>query len=642
VVDPADQRNAALIDGPSRSWPLVRSALVVAGLVFSALVGAFASSIEAWLLAGELAIMASAIWLSPRIGRPAALHIVSGSFILYQTIVLDVTRATPNIGVVWFLLVPSWTILWGRAWHMALWVPATALAIAWTAWRAPVGDPLWQHPLSLPNLLAVVGLSVVLAVGFHRERRRRERDFAAATRRAEEETRERESAEARVRSAEFARNRLLAMLSHELRSPMTGLALTADLLAEQTEAGEEALAPLARLQLSARATLRTLDDILDLVRLEDGVMPSRSEPFCLLELLEDAAEVVAPRTREAGLSLVVDVDPGLSERWVGDRARLRQVLLNLLGNAFKHTREGGVRVVARGSETGGGLDISVEDTGVGIAEDVVRDVFEPWQQGRDSTEVRGGVGLGLSISRDFVEAMGGTIWVEPREGGGTRLCFRVEAEPMPGRTLAARDQPPALEQPVALEGGSAWERARVEAWARAWDIALDEGATARLALADHPEAQWRASALRDALLSATGMVLPDARDASRGSAQRVSLDGRRLQVVDDDATVRDVVARVFRRAGAEVDVSPDGEQAESALRSTRYDLMVLDLEMPGRTGLELLASLHADGVDVPPVVVLSGSLGAKAAALAAGADAFVVKPVRAAELLSLTADLLER
>ncbi|MGH1347128.1 MAG: hybrid sensor histidine kinase/response regulator [Nannocystales bacterium] len=559
----------ALIDGATPSWPLVRGSFGALGLAFAVLVGVFASSLESWLLTAELLIMGSAILLSPRIGRSLALHIVSGSFLVYQTIVLDVTRGTPNIGVVWFLLVPTWATLWGRARHLFLWVPATAVAVGWTALRADPADAMWQHPLSVPNLFAVLGLSAVLAVAFHRERRRREQALQRAMHRLQAETRDRKAAEAQARTDRVARHRLLAMLSHELRSPMTSLALTADMLDVDSGGGGQSL---GQLQRTARATLRTLDDILDLVRLEDGVLPQRREEFSVSKLLDDVVEVVSPQMDGSRIRLVVDVESETPDRWSGDRARLRQVLLNLLGNALKHTREGQVRVAVGRAAEQGGLSFAVEDTGVGIAPTVIRDVFEPWQQGEQAS-VGGGVGLGLSISRDFVEAMGGAIWVDETSPQGTRLCFRVSMDALAGPTVA-----------------------------------------------------WDAKA-RESRSEPSKPALP----------RRGELRGRRVLVVDDDATVREVVARVLEHVGARVETAADGREAEERLRSEAFDLVVLDLEMPGRTGVDVLASMSS--VDAPPVLVLSGSLDAEAAALDAGADAFVVKPVRTGELLEVAVRL---
>lgn len=561
----AASHDDALVEGPSLGWSVVLRSFVAFGIAFSILIATVASSLEISLLGVELLVMASAVWFSPRIGRSVALHIISGSFLLYQTIVLDVTRATPNLGVVWFLLVPTWATLWGRTRHVLIWVPATALAIGWTGMRADPSDPVWQHPLTMPNLIAVLAFSAAIALGFQRDRRHRERALKGTLRRLRDETRERHSAEERVRSAEHARHRLLAMLSHELRSPMTSLSLTADML----DANENDPSSLRRLEHSARATLRTLDDILDLVRLEDGVLPQRAEVFSLSELLADVSDVIGPQVDTDVVVFEIEVASDVVDRWTGDRARLRQVLLNVVGNAIKHTNEGSIRVEVTCDRAAASLGFAVQDTGVGIAPDVVADVFEPWRSGEDPRRVRGGVGLGLSISRDFVEAMGGTIRIARTGETGTRMEFRVCATPIDGVV--------SLERPV-------------------------------------PEVR-----------QPKGRPLHD----------------RRVLVVDDDPTVRDVVARVLERAGASVVVAADGRDAETTLEGGEaFDLVVLDLEMPGRTGYDVLASIPS--AVRPAVLVLSGSLEAEAEARDAGADAFAAKPVRASSLLELAASLARR
>lgn len=622
-----------LVEGGTTSWALVTKTIAGFGVLFGVLVGSLASSLELTLLAVELAVMGAAVLLSGVIGRSAALHVISGSFIVYQTVVLDITRHTPNLGVVWFLLVPSWTILWGRTRHVVVWGPVTALAIGYTAYRADPSDPVWQHPLTLPNLLAVLGFSVLLVIGFQRERRRREHQLEAFNRRVVDEAEVRRGAEAKMRSAEFARHRLLAMLSHELRSPMTSLALSADLIAD-----DEAPDPQrsAKLRQCAHATLRTLDDILDLVRLEEGVVPRRSEAFSLFDLLEDVADLVLPQLEAGDVELVVDVGPRLRDRWLGDRARLRQVLLNLIGNALKHAPGGRIRVLVEG-ETSSRLCFCVQDTGVGIASEVVEHVFEPWHQG-ESNEPPGGVGLGLSISRDFVEAMGGRIWVDTSVQVGSRICFDVGVEPV--ETSVPTTVAPRSRSPLRCVGFDAWTGPRVRAWARAWGVPLEDDARgvldARSSLGMHASLRR----LVEAFDRAAGLEVGT---RTQGADPGPSLAGRSVLVVDDDEVVRGVIAAVLERAGASVESARDGSEAEAAVRTRRFDVVVLDLEMPGRTGLDVLAALTADPeVALPGVIVLSGSLDAEAAALRAGAQAFVSKPIRARPLLRVVDEIARR
>ncbi len=599
---------------------------------------------ETWLLGLELSVMFGALALSPWLGRGPALHIVIGSFICYQTVVLDVTRGTPNIGVVWFLLIPTWSALWGRAWHVVIWVPLSVAAISWTAWRADPSDPVWQHPLSFANLLGVLGFSAALVVGFHWDRVRREKQLTRAVRRVREETRERQSAEAKARAAEFSKSRMLAMLSHELRTPMTGLALTADMLLED-ELSTQQHVPLRRLRQSATAMLRTLDDILDLVRLEAGVAQSIAVPFSLLDLVEDIAEIVAPQARDSGVRLVLDVDPRMRDAWKGDRARLRQVLLNLLGNALKHTRTGAVRVRVREEEESGGLCFDVQDTGVGIASEVLDEVFEPFiQHSTASSEKRTGAGLGLSISRDFVHAMGGTMWIESEVGRGTSIGFRVLADPAGDDTVARRvSVGDVAGRRLSLRGSSQWARSRTSAWLEAWGVVNDPDAEAVIDLdsdAVGVESSFNTTALAAAIRDALG--LRGDRPPPEPTAPRVSsLRGRACLVVDDDAMVRELVGRVFERVGCEVVLASDGEQALGYLRAREFDLVILDLQMPGMTGLEVLTRLRTTPLQrMPPIAVLSGSSAVEQAALDAGAQAFVVKPARAQALLHLAEQLV--
>ncbi|MCU0626863.1 MAG: PAS domain-containing protein [Gemmatimonadaceae bacterium] len=232
-----------------------------------------------------------------------------------------------------------------------------------------------------------------------------------------------EAAEAAAR----ARSQFLAKVSHELRTPMNGVLGTLDLLRDTTlDAHQGRLTEIAR--GSADSLLRLLNDLLDFAQLEAGRVAIRDEPFALHDALRDVVQLLQPRAAAKGLALALDVEPALPLVMRGDDGRLRQVLLNLVGNAIKFTARGRVTVRARhvAGADAARLRIEVSDTGIGIAPDRRDALFTPFSQVHDAgATTEAGAGLGLSICRDLVERMGGTLDLVAHDGPGCTFACEL-------------------------------------------------------------------------------------------------------------------------------------------------------------------------------------------------------------------------
>jgi PAS domain S-box-containing protein len=498
-----------------------------------------------------------------------------------------------------------------------------------------------------------------------------------------------------AQAASMAKTRFLANMSHELRTPLNAVIGAAQLLRSGGQDGSSQEDLVQAIEQSGTTLLGLIENILDLSRIEAGELALVVEDFNLLDCSEAAVATAAVNARAKGLSLACVIDPALPLWRRGDAARLRQVLLNLLGNAVKFTERGDVVLRVMPGEGAGGLRITVSDTGIGIGEASLERVFEPFRQADDAATRRfGGSGLGLAIVRQLVEAMGGRISVSSRLDEGTVFTVDLELPP----ALGSYVEPPPLGQAIAyyephpasaealhdlLErmGCSAhrchtavdlreWLARQEQAGTRPWLLAAADAASTwdmveqsiawleperviGMTDAASPEADAARErfglprhvmkpVLRSALVSRLGAVPGPVGTAPAGTARAAPsgpVDRKHVLVVEDDALNQTIVCGMLHHAGYATLTASDGASALEAVRRGGFDVVLMDWQMPDMDGLEVTRRMRAGeagayGRHVPVIALTANAFAEdRAACLAAGMNDFLTKPVLAAHLV---------
>ncbi len=235
--------------------------------------------------------------------------------------------------------------------------------------------------------------------------------------------RELRSARTNADQASRVKSDFLANMSHEIRTPMNGILGMASLL-EDTDLTEFQKEGLSIIRSSSISLLDIINDILDISKIEANKLTLLTEEFCILKELRDISALLVVRAKDKGIELVVTLSPGLPSTIVSDKKRIRQILINLVGNAIKFTEKGHVKLAVDIDQTSGSVKFSIEDTGLGIADKDQEKIFDAFEQGESSRATQGS-GLGLSICRRLVEMMGGDISLKSELGVGTTVEFTV-------------------------------------------------------------------------------------------------------------------------------------------------------------------------------------------------------------------------
>ncbi|MEP3889801.1 MAG: ATP-binding protein [Hellea sp.] len=378
--------------------------------------------------------------------------------------------------------------------------------------------------------------------------------------------------------ASKSKSEFLANMSHEIRTPMNGVMGMAQVLM-RAELPKKETQYAGLIYESGSALMTILNDILDFSKIEAGRLELDPARFDLTETLKGVNALMHNSAKEKGIDLSLNIQRGIETHLIGDAGRIRQILINLIGNAIKFTHEGGVFIHASTHilNNNNRLNITIQDTGIGISKEHLETIFEKFNQADGSiTRVFGGTGLGLSITKSLIDAMGGTINVTSELGKGSTFVLTLPLS-------VASDNHLTLHNPHSVT--SAQNRQR------------------------------------------------------ETPATSVKTNKVKILVADDNETNLRCINDLLAHIGYQVDAVTNGQMAYNAAKASQYDLILMDMAMPVMDGLESLKAIRAyeasQGKSAVPIVVVTGHalIGDKEAFLNMGFDGYVSKPIESQQIL---------
>lgn len=463
-----------------------------------------------------------------------------------------------------------------------------------------------------------------------------------------------QEAKEKAEDAADAKTHFLATMSHEIRSPMNGIISMSQLLQESKLDGEQQNMT-GIINQSARALLSIINDILDFSKIESGKLAIETTPFSLKALLKGVVDLMAPKIQGKGIEFVLDVSPEIPDALEGDPNRLRQILLNLVGNAEKFTSSGHIKLRAVLTNAGCSRRINVQfdicDTGIGIDQTILPKLFTPFEQAETSTARRfGGSGLGLSICKRLAELMEGSIWAHSELGTGSVFSFELplkaareqaprKSNMLSGQTFVIRAAPvtlDVLEQDITDQGGTVLIAKRTDDLTSLtpkkstvlldYDVITHDDIAQRKVVetlsATHSQAimmlphtqQFKADQFSfplaghifkpgflDDLLEILRKQKPSPKGNNQSSATLYEAPGRAdadshgcvILVAEDNPVNQMVIRKILGKMGFVFDLAKDGKIALEMFQAHDYGLLLTDLHMPEMDGIELTKSIRA-------------------------------------------------
>ena len=400
--------------------------------------------------------------------------------------------------------------------------------------------------------------------------------------------------------ANMVKSQFLANMSHEIRTPMNGIIGYLSLIEMNAfESEDEMRQFVISAKQSAESLLDIINDLLDLSKIEAGRMELSTNDFNLSEVIDESVSVVLMRAKEKDLEVSKEITENTPLLLRGDSKRIRQIFTNLLGNSVKFTEVGGVKVIVDAKmleDNKCEIKASVEDTGIGIPSDKLRFLFKPFSQVKSSqTKEHGGTGLGLVISKEFINMMGGDVWIESGYGKGTKVTFTIQL------TIQKQQQ---------------YYKAKQQDLNKKYEIQVEK----------------------------TSPVDSEEKSPPKDDI-KILRSKHKILLAEDNKINQKVAVRILNDAGYSCDTAINGLEALSAVQEKDYSLILMDVQMPEMDGFTATTEIRKLGGKVGsiPIVAITAHalMGDKEKCLSIGMDDYITKPIVAESLMKSIDKLLK-
>ncbi|SCY87703.1 hybrid sensor histidine kinase/response regulator [Desulfoluna spongiiphila] len=506
-----------------------------------------------------------------------------------------------------------------------------------------------------------------------------------------------------------AKSEFLANMSHEIRTPLNAIVGMSDLLTKNMDT-EKRLEYLGIIRTSSLSLLELINDILDFSKIDAGKLTFESIPFSLHELIDESADMFLEKNMAKQLELIIDIDPKIPRQLIADPLRLRQVLSNLISNAFKFTEHGEICIRVSLKEMAGPqatLLFEIRDTGIGIdpalLESATGDIFDAFAQADGSTTRKyGGTGLGLAICRNIVRIMGGDIWVKSERGKGSLFSFTARFKAVPESVAATPTLPPTMREMCALivdDNPSTLMviKRYMESFGFRTDLAESGEKAIRLCQGAHHGQAYdlvvldvrlpgmdgievaqhirkthasdappivmisalgnefeikrakqigvdsfllkpiKQSLLFDSIMEIFGYESTRKNTATRQPPPSDEFSGLSVLLVEDNPINRMVATEMLQGSGALIDTAECGTEAVEKVKAQRYDVVLMDIQMPQMDGFQATRAIRNDlkRISLPIIAMTAHAMyGDREKCLAAGMNDYISKPIDRTRLFS--------